>query len=86
VKAGAKANATNPWASIPTGLVKRKPHQGQCSSYNMLFGVQKRDGAIGLHHFDQLRTMGDGDLGVVQLIKLTGSDSNRYAMKTIDKK
>lgn len=73
------------WSGIKTGLVSRKPHQGQCNNYAALQTIVKRDGAIGMHHFETVRRMGDGDLGVVDLVVLRGTEI-MFAMKSIDKK
>lgn len=38
--------------------------------YPLFPQVEKRDGALGLHHFKRIKQLGNGDVGMVDLVQL----------------
>jgi len=81
---GLQYTATNPWAGIGGSVMKRKPHKSDDRSYQALMGVQQRDGKLKLMHFRRVKQLGAGDVGLVDLVQLQGTDF-KFAMKTLDK-
>nr|AML77443.1 putative LOV domain-containing protein [Volvox globator] len=76
--------STNPWAAIPTDMMRRKPHKGEDKAYQALLALQQRDGKLKLMHFRRVKQLGAGDVGLVDLVQLQGTDF-KFAMKTLDK-
>uniref|UniRef100_A0A126WXD7 non-specific serine/threonine protein kinase n=1 Tax=Brachiomonas submarina TaxID=327064 RepID=A0A126WXD7_9CHLO len=74
----------NPWTSIGTSVMRRKPHKQEDKAYQALMGIQQRDGRLKLMHFRRVKQLGAGDVGLVDLVQLQGTDF-KFAMKTLDK-
>ena len=70
---------------LTAGLSIRKPHTGWNAAFQALEAVNKRDGSIGLQHFKRVKQLGNGDVGMVDLVLLDGTDF-KFAMKTLDKR
>ncbi|GLI69548.1 hypothetical protein VaNZ11_014099 [Volvox africanus] len=82
---GMAAPATsNPWVSIGGEIMRRKPHKGEDKAYQALMALQQRDGKLKLMHFRRVKQLGAGDVGLVDLVQLQGTDF-KFAMKTLDK-
>ncbi|KAG2497547.1 hypothetical protein HYH03_004294 [Edaphochlamys debaryana] len=75
---------SNPWAHISGTVMKAKPHKGGNPAYQALLALQDRDGKLKLMHFRRVKQLGAGDVGLVDLVQLQGSD-HKFAMKTLDK-
>jgi hypothetical protein len=45
---------------------------------------QERDGKLRLSHFRRVKQLGAGDVGLVDLVQMQGTDL-KFAMKTLDK-
>ncbi|GFR40580.1 hypothetical protein Agub_g1160 [Astrephomene gubernaculifera] len=78
------ASAANPWAAISSSMMRRKPHKGEDRAYQALLSLQQRDGKLKLMHFRRVKQLGAGDVGLVDLVQLQGTDF-KFAMKTLDK-
>ncbi|KXZ43471.1 hypothetical protein GPECTOR_89g491 [Gonium pectorale] len=76
--------AANPWAGISGAVMKRKPHKTEDKAYQALLALQQKDGKLKLMHFRRVKQLGAGDVGLVDLVQLQGSDF-KFAMKTLDK-
>lgn len=76
--------SSNPWAAIPNAVMRRKPHKGEDKAYQALIQLQQRDGKLKLMHFRRIKQLGAGDVGLVDLVQLQGTDY-KFAMKTLDK-
>ncbi|GFH17457.1 putative LOV domain-containing protein [Haematococcus lacustris] len=74
----------NPWASLPSAVMKRKPHKTEDKAFLALLAVQARDGKLKLMHFRRVKQLGAGDVGLVDLVQLQGTE-HKFAMKTLDK-
>ncbi|KAF5836329.1 putative blue light receptor [Dunaliella salina] len=74
----------NPWMNINGTVMKLKPHKCQDQSYQELLGLQQREGKLKLMHFRRVKQLGAGDVGLVDLVQLQGTD-RKFAMKTLDK-
>ena len=75
----------DPWATFPTGLVKPKPHRRLDPAAGALQAVVARDGKLRLRHFSRVKQLGSGDVGMVDLVQLVGSDQ-RFALKSLEKR
>lgn len=53
-------------------------------AFQTLLQVQQRDGQLRLNHFRRVKQLGAGDVGLVDLVQLQGTDL-KFAMKTLDK-
>ncbi|GLC37022.1 hypothetical protein PLESTB_001400700 [Pleodorina starrii] len=76
--------AANPWVAITGDVMRRKPHKGEDKAYQALMSLQQRDGKLKLMHFRRVKQLGAGDVGLVDLVQLQGTDF-KFAMKTLDK-
>nr|AML77908.1 putative LOV domain-containing protein [Chlamydomonas bilatus] len=76
--------AGNPWEGIPGTVMRRKPHKGEDKAYQTLLQIQQRDGKLKLLHFRRVKQLGAGDVGLVDLVQLQGTEF-KFAMKTLDK-
>lgn len=74
----------NPWAKLECGVARKKPHKGSDRAYAALLDAEERDGRLRLSHFRRVKQLGAGDVGLVDLVTLQGTDM-RFAMKTLDK-
>jgi len=74
----------NPWAAIPGSVMKKKPHKSADKAYQQLLAIQARDSKLKLVHFRRIKQLGAGDVGLVDLVQLQGTDY-KFAMKTLDK-
>lgn len=77
------ANA-NPWSGIGATVMRRKPHKSDDRAYQALLSVQARDSRLKLMHFRRVKQLGAGDVGLVDLVQLQGTE-HKFAMKTLDK-
>nr|AML78527.1 putative LOV domain-containing protein [Pandorina morum] len=75
---------TNPWAAISGEVMRRKPHKADDKAYQALIALQQRDSKLKLMHFRRVKQLGAGDVGLVDLVQLQGTDF-KFAMKTLDK-
>lgn len=75
---------TDPWVSIDCSVMRRKPHKSEDRAYQALLAVQERDGKLKLLHFRRVKQLGAGDVGLVDLVALQGTEF-KFAMKTLDK-
>lgn len=66
-------------------MVAVKPHKMGDPAYNALREVFERDGALKLSHFRRVKQLGNGDVGMVDLVNLQGT-SFKFAVKTLDKR
>lgn len=76
--------SANPWAAIPGTIMRRKPHKADDKAYQALLQLQQRDGKLKLMHFRRVKQLGAGDVGLVDLVQLQGTEF-KFAMKTLDK-
>nr|AML77886.1 putative LOV domain-containing protein [Eremosphaera viridis] len=74
----------NPWASITSSVDRCKPHLGASIQFKALKDACEGD-ELKLTMFRRLKQLGNGDVGMVDLVQLQGS-SVRFAMKTLDKR
>ncbi|MEW5309471.1 MAG: hypothetical protein WDW38_001359 [Sanguina aurantia] len=74
----------NPWTNISGSIIKRKPHKAGDKAFQALLALQERDGKIKLMHFRRVKQLGAGDVGLVDLVLLQGTEF-KFAMKTLDK-
>nr|AML78956.1 putative LOV domain-containing protein [Chlamydomonas noctigama] len=74
----------NPWAAISASVMPTKPHKCKDQAYQQLLKVQQQDGKLKLIHFRRVKQLGAGDVGLVDLVQLQGTDF-KFAMKTLDK-
>jgi len=74
----------NPWAGITGTVMRKKPHKAEDQSYQTLLNLQEREGKLKLAHFRRVKQLGAGDVGLVDLVQLQGTDL-KFAMKTLDK-
>lgn len=74
----------DPWGGIKGTVMKKKPHKLEDRAYQMLLQLQKQDGKIKLQHFRRVKQLGAGDVGLVDLVQLQGTEF-KFAMKTLDK-
>lgn len=75
---------SNPWAKLTGTVVRRKPHKGEDKAYQALLQLQQRDGKLKLMHFRRVKQLGAGDVGLVDLVQMQGTEF-KFAMKTLDK-
>ena len=76
--------SVSPWASVTGAVMKYKPHKGNDKAYQHLMQTQQKDGKLKLAHFRRVKQLGAGDVGLVDLVQLQGTDL-KFAMKTLDK-
>lgn len=75
----------NPWAMMTEGCMKMKPHKANDPGYLALASVETQVGEkLKLVHFRRIKQLGSGDVGLVDLVQLQGTNM-KYAMKTLDK-
>lgn len=74
----------NPWAKLTSGMMRPKPHKAADRAYQALLKVQERDGKLRLANFRRVKQLGAGDVGLVDLVQMQGTDM-KFAMKTLDK-
>ncbi|GAX81948.1 hypothetical protein CEUSTIGMA_g9376.t1 [Chlamydomonas eustigma] len=76
--------SADPWALILGTVLRRKPHKLDDKAYQQLLQVQSQDGKLKLLHFRRVKQLGAGDVGLVDLVQLQGTEF-KFAMKTLDK-
>nr|AML79589.1 putative LOV domain-containing protein [Asteromonas gracilis] len=74
----------NPWAAIKGNVMKLKPHKLGDRAYQQLLRTQEKDSKLKLMHFRRVKQLGAGDVGMVDLVQLQGTEF-KFAMKTLDK-
>nr|AML79616.1 putative LOV domain-containing protein [Stephanosphaera pluvialis] len=74
----------NPWVGLGGTIIKKKPHKSEDKAYLALLAVQQRDSRLKLMHFRRVKQLGAGDVGLVDLVQLQGTEY-KFAMKTLDK-
>lgn len=77
-------SGASPWAQISGNILKLKPHKQGDRAYQALLQVQQKDGRLKLMHFRRVKQLGAGDVGLVDLVQLQGTE-HKFAMKTLDK-
>uniref|UniRef100_A0A126WYN5 non-specific serine/threonine protein kinase n=1 Tax=Heterochlamydomonas inaequalis TaxID=179866 RepID=A0A126WYN5_9CHLO len=77
-------NSANPWATLSSTMMRCKPHKASDKAYQALLALQERDGKLKLMHFRRIKQLGAGDVGLVDLVQLQGTEY-KFAMKTLDK-
>ncbi|KAL4448889.1 hypothetical protein ABPG77_007606 [Micractinium sp. CCAP 211/92] len=75
----------DPWATFPTGLAASKPHRRLDPAAAALQAAVQRDGKLRLRHFSRIKQLGSGDVGMVDLVQLVGTDQ-RFALKSLEKR
>ena len=75
----------DPWATFPSGLLPTKPHRAGDPAAAALAAVVARDGKLRLRHFSRVRQLGNGDVGMVDLVHLAGTQQ-RFALKSLEKR
>lgn len=86
VNMGGNNNTTtgDPFAVISTSELSMKPHSSMDRAWQALHKLQQSHGKISLKHFKRVQQLGSGDVGLVDLVRIQGSDE-LVAMKTVDK-
>nr|AHZ63928.1 phototropin [Bolbocoleon piliferum] len=74
----------DPFSAIPHAKLRIKPHRSMDRAWHALHKLQQAEGTIELRHFKRVQQLGSGDVGLVDLVRIQGSDVT-VAMKTIDK-
>nr|AML78144.1 putative LOV domain-containing protein [Ulvella endozoica] len=74
----------DPFAVIPTSELSIKPHSSMDRAWQALHKLQQTHGTISLKHFKRVQQLGSGDVGLVDLVRIQGSEE-LVAMKTVDK-
>lgn len=74
----------SPWAQISGSIMRAKPHKASDAAFQALLRLQQREGQLRLNHFRRVKQLGAGDVGLVDLVQLQGTDM-KFAMKTLDK-
>jgi len=74
----------DPWSQLREGCVKMKPHKSNDPAYMALLSLQNQHEKLKLVHFRRIKQLGSGDVGLVDLVQLQGTNM-KYAMKTLDK-
>lgn len=74
----------SPWAQITGTVMRAKPHKAADAAYQTLLQLQQREGQLRLNNFRRVKQLGAGDVGLVDLVQLQGTDL-KFAMKTLDK-
>nr|AHZ63927.1 phototropin [Percursaria percursa] len=78
------AVGADPFAVIPSAELRVKPHSSMDRAWQALHKLQQAQGTISLKHFKRVQQLGSGDVGLVDLVRIQGSDV-MVAMKTVDK-
>lgn len=78
------APGADPFAVIPSAELRVKPHSSMDRAWQALHKLQQSQGTITLKHFKRVQQLGSGDVGLVDLVRIQGSDV-MVAMKTVDK-
>nr|AML77533.1 putative LOV domain-containing protein [Acrosiphonia sp. BC-2016] len=76
--------AADAFAVIETSKLKRKPHKSTDRTWVALDKLQQKVGELKLQHFKRVKQLGSGDVGLVDLVQVQGTDIV-VAMKTMDK-
>lgn len=75
----------DPWMCLSGSVLKIKPHKAASDSgYQALLNVQTNERKLKLMHFRRIKQLGSGDVGLVDLVQLQGTNM-KFAMKTLDK-
>nr|AML77182.1 putative LOV domain-containing protein [Pseudoneochloris marina] len=74
----------DPFSVIETSTLKRKPHKATDRTWVALEKLQQKVGELKLQHFKRVKQLGSGDVGLVDLVQIQGTDIV-VAMKTMDK-
>uniref|UniRef100_A0A126WUM7 non-specific serine/threonine protein kinase n=1 Tax=Rhexinema planctonicum TaxID=138173 RepID=A0A126WUM7_9CHLO len=74
----------DPFLAIGSTKLKIKPHKSTDRTWLALEKLQKKVGDLKLSHFKRVRQLGSGDVGLVDLVQIVGTDVV-VAMKTMDK-
>jgi phototropin len=74
----------DPFLVIPHSKLRVKPHSCMDRAWHALNKLQQDGGTIELKHFRRVQQLGSGDVGLVDLVRVQGSDVT-VAMKTVDK-
>eukprot|EP00238_Polyblepharides_amylifera_P013084 CAMPEP_0196599018 /NCGR_PEP_ID=MMETSP1081-20130531/94634_1 /TAXON_ID=36882 /ORGANISM="Pyramimonas amylifera, Strain CCMP720" /LENGTH=664 /DNA_ID=CAMNT_0041924761 /DNA_START=617 /DNA_END=2611 /DNA_ORIENTATION=- len=71
---------TSIWNTINGSVSTTKPHKMQAVVWDAINQLVKRDGAISSNHFEVKKTLGQGDVGNVQLVELQSSSGSKIPM------
>eukprot|EP00873_Tetraselmis_striata_P009108 jgi/Tetstr1/429372/TSEL_019286.t1 len=75
----------DPWKSIVTGVLYQKPHMSDSPAVVALRAAVEQHGALNIDSFKRQKQLGSGDVGLVDLVTLAGTN-HEFAMKSLDKK
>ena len=64
----------NPWAALTANLVTPKPHKRGDAAYQALTAAQAAGGRLKLMNFRRVKQLGAGDVGLVDLVQLQGTE------------
>uniref|UniRef100_A0A1D1ZNT7 non-specific serine/threonine protein kinase n=1 Tax=Auxenochlorella protothecoides TaxID=3075 RepID=A0A1D1ZNT7_AUXPR len=83
----ATAPGADPWAKFPSALRPLGPHAAarDGGAAETLRGAVAREGGLRLRSFQRLRSLGAGDVGMVDLVNLVGTPHN-FALKSLNKR
>mmetsp|Transcript_20477 Transcript_20477/g.56774 ORF Transcript_20477/g.56774 Transcript_20477/m.56774 type:complete len:721 (-) Transcript_20477:358-2520(-) len=79
------ANDTNPWKELGSGKIYKKPHVSDDKAIRALQSVAAEHGELKVTHFKRQKQLGSGDVGLVDLVNLLGTNHS-FAMKSLDKR
>lgn len=74
----------DPWTQLQASVLKVKPHKAGDPGYQALLSVQQQERKLKLMHFRRIKQLGSGDVGLVDLVQLQGTNM-KFGMKTLDK-
>nr|AML77243.1 putative LOV domain-containing protein [Codium fragile] len=74
----------DPWLQLKASVLKVKPHKSGDPGYQALLSVQQQERKLKLMHFRRIKQLGSGDVGLVDLVQLQGTNM-KFGMKTLDK-
>lgn len=74
----------DPWLQLKASVLRVKPHKAGDPGYQALLSVQQQERKLKLMHFRRIKQLGSGDVGLVDLVQLQGTNM-KFGMKTLDK-
>ncbi|GMH33892.1 hypothetical protein BSKO_01726 [Bryopsis sp. KO-2023] len=74
----------DPWMQLTGNVLTTKPHKSSDAGYQALLSVQQQERKLKLMHFRRIKQLGSGDVGLVDLVQLQGTNM-KFGMKTLDK-
>jgi PAS domain S-box-containing protein len=76
--------AITPFEKFNSEKIHIKPHKANNEIINYLKKLEEKDGQIKFSHFKKIKQIGNGDVGIVTLVRIEGSNF-QVAMKSLDK-